>query len=161
MSTKEMVGLRAMTVEGVCCECGVNMTVKMMPEHYEEYLKYDGELMCFDCVISDPELSEKRRMELLEGPKTYSVITCRYEEKENYIGEQPLDYQSYLSSSWWKDRREKALDLAKHRCQLCNSPEDLQVHHRTYERIGAELPEDLTVLCKPCHYWFHKSRHKF
>jgi hypothetical protein len=27
----------------------------------------------------------------------------------------------------------------------------LHMHHRTYERLGAELPSDLQVLCRPCH----------
>jgi hypothetical protein len=27
----------------------------------------------------------------------------------------------------------------------------LDVHHRSYARLGAELPADLEVLCRPCH----------
>lgn len=46
---------------------------------------------------------------------------------------------------------------AKFRCQLCNSPLDLQAHHRTYEHKGDELNHlnDLICLCKKCHKNFH------
>jgi hypothetical protein len=27
----------------------------------------------------------------------------------------------------------------------------LEVHHRTYTRLGFEIPEDITVLCDDCH----------
>jgi hypothetical protein len=30
-------------------------------------------------------------------------------------------------------------------------PYRLEVHHRTYERLGRERPEDLLVLCEKCH----------
>lgn len=41
------------------------------------------------------------------------------------------------------------------RCQICNVGDDLQVHHRTYVRFGAEWPGDLTVLCADCHQLYH------
>ena len=46
-------------------------------------------------------------------------------------------------------------EWADYRCQVCNSPHDLHVHHRTYERVGHEDPADLTVLCMWCHDLFH------
>lgn len=69
-----------------------------------------------------------------------------------------IDYHAYLQSDKWGTKRQLALERAYHRCQLCNSPDNLHVHHRTYERLGNEKPEDLTVLCKDCHEMFHKSR---
>jgi len=68
------------------------------------------------------------------------------------------DYNNYLRSKEWKEKRKVALDRAHHRCQLCNSPKFLEVHHRTYERFGDELPEDLTVLCQDCHRKFEKAK---
>ncbi len=67
----------------------------------------------------------------------------------------PFDYQAYLKSDEWKQTREEALEWACHRCQLCNSPDRLHVHHRTYERIGCEDLADLTVLCSGCHDRHH------
>jgi hypothetical protein len=56
----------------------------------------------------------------------------------------------------WMERRALAIERAGNRCQVCYSGEDLNVHHRTYERRGNEDPEDLTVLCQQCHTWFHR-----
>jgi replicative DNA helicase len=50
----------------------------------------------------------------------------------------------------------QALSRAGHRCQVCNSPDKLDVHHRTYERVGQEQLDDLTVLCDRCHGLFHE-----
>jgi hypothetical protein len=64
-------------------------------------------------------------------------------------------YAEYLRSPGWKARRKLALSAARHRCQVCNGKRKLQVHHRTYERIGRERPDDLVVLCNACHALFH------
>ncbi len=67
----------------------------------------------------------------------------------------PGDYRSYLQSAAWKQRRREAIQRAGGRCQVCNSSGPLEVHHRTYKRVGRELPGDLTVLCRGCHARFH------
>jgi hypothetical protein len=41
------------------------------------------------------------------------------------------------------------------RCDFEMADRLLNVHHRTYERRGYELPEDLTVLCVACHTAVH------
>jgi len=64
-------------------------------------------------------------------------------------------YEDYLNSPEWKTIREKALERAGRRCQACNSRGPLDVHHRTYEHIGREELDDLTVLCRKCHGIFH------
>lgn len=61
----------------------------------------------------------------------------------------------YLRSAHWAGIRKQALKRAEHRCQVCNGTERLDVHHRTYERLGHERPGDLTVLCRRCHDLFH------
>jgi hypothetical protein len=71
------------------------------------------------------------------------------------MGALKTSYTEYLRSPEWKARRAAALAKAGHRCQLCNRAKRLQVHHRTYERIGQEAPSDLTVLCADCHEHFH------
>ncbi len=42
-----------------------------------------------------------------------------------------------------------------HRCRTCYATggdgAPLEVHHRTYERLGHELVGDLTALCPGCH----------
>lgn len=67
-----------------------------------------------------------------------------------------FDYEGYLNTEHWHTMRRLALDAAEERCQLCYSPQRLQVHHRTYERLGRERLADLTVLCDSCHEAFHR-----
>lgn len=65
-------------------------------------------------------------------------------------------YRIYMASDAWLESpaRYEALRSADFRCRICNVPSSevpIQAHHRTYERLGAELPEDLTALCVLCH----------
>jgi hypothetical protein len=73
------------------------------------------------------------------------------------MAEQKLDYPLYLQSIWWKTISLEAKERAGHRCQLCNKKGVLHTHHRTYENIGNENPEDLIVLCAKCHAKFHNK----
>jgi len=67
-----------------------------------------------------------------------------------------MTYSDYLQTPEWRQRRTVAVDWARGACQLCNSgKKPLHVHHRTYDRLGAELPADLVVLCADCHAKFH------
>lgn len=65
------------------------------------------------------------------------------------------DYKAYLASVEWAQRAEAAKDKADGLCVVCLSAEKLEVHHRTYERVGRERDEDLAVLCGRCHGKFH------
>ena len=70
-----------------------------------------------------------------------------------------MPYKEYLQTPHWKRKREEKVRAAGRRCQLCNRGSvSLNVHHRTYERLGEELDEDLTVLCRDCHNTFHEHR---
>lgn len=67
-----------------------------------------------------------------------------------------MDYKEYLRSGHWKKTRRAALARAGYRCQICNAGNvQLEVHHRTYDRLGREFDADLTVLCDGCHGKFH------
>ncbi len=68
-----------------------------------------------------------------------------------------MSYPEYLATDWWQEQRSLALHAAGYRCQVCNSDDPLDVHHRTYERLGAEAPGDVTVLCRRCHTTFHET----
>lgn len=69
-----------------------------------------------------------------------------------------LPYNEYLRTGHWQVVRECALEAAGRRCQICNSSDLLQVHHRSYEFRSIEGPYDLTVLCAGCHKLFHDHR---
>jgi len=68
-------------------------------------------------------------------------------------------YMQYMHSAEWHALRAQMIQHAVYRCQVCNDHHPhLTVHHRTYERLGHEAPEDLLVLCPNCHklYEDHK-----
>jgi hypothetical protein len=74
--------------------------------------------------------------------------------------EAQLRYQGYLQSDYWQKVSEAVKAKAGYRCQVCNSPHDLQAHHRSYANRGKELEhiEDLTCLCRRCHESFHGAK---
>lgn len=64
-------------------------------------------------------------------------------------------YAAYLRTEHWRRIRSRKLEQADHRCEVCGSRIQLQIHHRTYDRLGNERPRDLQVLCEICHAWVH------
>jgi len=61
-------------------------------------------------------------------------------------------YQKYLQSPEWKDRRKGILRRANGRCERCGDECDrLHVHHLTYARLGCERDTDLLAICNRCH----------
>lgn len=75
--------------------------------------------------------------------------------QQNVAALRNMCYADYLMTDHWRQVRGYALYRAGRACHLCASTDNLNVHHRTYERLGCEAPEDLTVLCRDCHAKFH------
>jgi hypothetical protein len=61
------------------------------------------------------------------------------------------DYQAYLRSEAWAARRAAVLERAGGTCERCAAAPTAEVHHLTYERLGAEREDDLIALCSACH----------
>lgn len=82
-------------------------------------------------------------------------------------------YKAYLKSPRWKAKSEQCIQRAGYRCERCKrlrgDKVTLQAHHKTYERLGRELPEDLECVCTDCHkkadrerrIWAAKMRSNF
>jgi 5-methylcytosine-specific restriction endonuclease McrA len=65
-------------------------------------------------------------------------------------------YAAYHRSEGYAERRRAARVAAGGICEHCDEPSDwLEIHHRTYERLGGEAPWDLLALCTPCHRRAH------
>lgn len=64
-------------------------------------------------------------------------------------------YERYLASVDWRMRRNRALQQAGWKCNRCPSKRGLEVHHRTYDRLGREWDSDLEVVCGACHGRHH------
>jgi hypothetical protein len=60
------------------------------------------------------------------------------------------EYEEYRQSRHWIELS-RAVRQADKVCQRCGFPYELNVHHKTYERLGHEDLKDLILLCRSCH----------
>jgi hypothetical protein len=87
-----------------------------------------------------------------EQPVAAGVAPTRLEELR------AMPYRRYLQTPEWRKTRAAALLRAEHCCALdVTHTERLEVHHRTYARIGEERGCDLMVLCHECHERHHAA----
>lgn len=70
---------------------------------------------------------------------------------QKMLSENQAEYHAYLQSEAWLERRNARLAIANHRCPICGTRKNLQVHHLTYKRIFQEPMEDLLPLCSDHH----------
>ncbi len=68
-----------------------------------------------------------------------------------------FDYQQYLRSPAWLERRRLVLLRANGICEECHQWPIVNVHHLTYARLGNEPLEDLQGVCSRCHRNHHKG----
>jgi predicted HNH restriction endonuclease len=69
-------------------------------------------------------------------------------------------YQAYLNSPKWKNKRLKVLNRAKFKCEKCKKAQATQIHHKTYKHIFNEPLSDLLAVCAPCHRKIHGIKDK-
>jgi phage terminase large subunit GpA-like protein len=65
------------------------------------------------------------------------------------------EYSAYLRSPHWLRLRARYKRERPWRC-VCGARKGLQLHHKTYDRLGDERLEDLTPLCQRCHTLLHQ-----
>jgi hypothetical protein len=63
--------------------------------------------------------------------------------------------QAYYVTQLWKNRKDAYYRKHSYECP-CGARRNLQLHHRTYVRLGAELDSDLEYKCEPCHRRTHR-----
>jgi hypothetical protein len=117
-----------------------------------------------EIIAKSDEIARDENMDF-ESRNMLAIVTAilgvrKILEKKHAFAD---EYHAYLRTNKWKMKADAARERAGHRCQVCNRPSgkvQLDVHHRTYERIFNEAPEDLTVLCHDCHIIFEKHKRK-
>ena len=60
-------------------------------------------------------------------------------------------YHKYLKSYKWKQKRKQIFREYGKRCWKCGRKLKIQVHHKTYRRLGKEKKRDLKPYCSDCH----------
>jgi 5-methylcytosine-specific restriction endonuclease McrA len=111
---------------------------------------YSAEFQHWALVLDDEEAYHYALEEILATRRRAGVEAPSPSYKEWY--------RKYLESPEWRTRADAAKARFGNRCALCNSDDRLEAHHRTYERVGEELVEDLVPLCVDCHGAYHRWR---
>jgi hypothetical protein len=63
-----------------------------------------------------------------------------------------VEYARKLSDLRWIKKRNKIVSRDGHKCRLCSSTDNLQVHHLSYVGEPWDAPDDqLRTLCYDCH----------
>lgn len=71
------------------------------------------------------------------------------------------DYEAYLQSNEWKERRNEYFSKNGCRCSICSSSTKIQLHHLNYKRLGYEKDSDLISLCAYCHGLLHQYKDQY
>lgn len=68
-------------------------------------------------------------------------------------------YKNYMQSKEWRALRKRVLERDEYKCAVCNSKNNLEVHHLFYEDdiYNGKLYQMIT-LCKKHHKQLHKAR---
>lgn len=65
-------------------------------------------------------------------------------------------YTSYLRSPAWFALRAAHLARYGSDCKACGKSEKIHLHHKTYDNLGHERPNELVALCESCHRGVHR-----
>jgi len=68
-----------------------------------------------------------------------------------------LPLKEYYQNNWWRCRRANFLEAKGQQCERCHATREIDVHHVSYDRLGAEQDRDLEVVCRRCHENLHRS----
>lgn len=105
---------------------------------------------CADLVERGLLAVEVDRRDLGRIKKSYTICIDVLSRSSGRI-----DYYEYIESSAWMSKSGAAMKRAGFKCELCYRPYNLNVHHKSYENLGDEKPNELICLCRECHKKFH------
>lgn len=60
-----------------------------------------------------------------------------------------------MASDKWREYKRFVLAHRGNKCEVCSRAGEVFLHHRSYKNLGHEHPEDVVVLCGPCHHFIH------
>jgi len=112
---------------------------------------------------------------MAKNPRNPFTVTVRKKPRKRRgwiqrtgISQRKQVYLAYMKSPAWRAYRAAWWREYDHRnpirkCYCCEKPQSelkrtLQLHHRTYERLGNEQWEDLVAVCaERCHPWITRT----
>lgn len=140
-------------------------TPESLAEIVNEYCKITGHprgnKMAFKFVLTE----NLKKYSPIEKQIRQTIVKARKDKKKHRRKVlEPLDrsqYKTYIQSKRWYVFRKGLIKERGKVCQKCyakNVP--LHAHHLTYIRLGCEKPEDILIVCIPCHEEIHGRRFK-
>ena len=105
----------------------------------DKKFKGSSEIFSRKPIKSREEILERRRLRKLKKNKNKKL--------------QPKDYDNYINSKAWQNKRLEVLSRTPF-CFCCTVKAN-HIHHRTYKRLGIEKLNDLVALCSSCHMGVH------
>lgn len=97
------------------------------------------------------------KIKLDASPSAETFVDLIAEFKDTPGKARYMVYNAYIGSRAWASKRRAFLGRNGHSCLRCGGMENIEVHHKTYARLGSELDEDLEALCRPCHVAEHRK----
>lgn len=101
-----------------------------------------------------PHLSGKQKRELNRLIRTQA--TGQDSKKDWWTR-----YHGYTHSERWKRLKTRIIRERGRTCERCGKSDPftpIHLHHLTYARLRHEAPEDLQLLCEPCHKLMHPGK---
>jgi ribosomal protein S14 len=69
------------------------------------------------------------------------------------------DYNGHIGSAKWERFRREVIEQRRNRCERCGHVSAyLELHHKHYDSLGNEQPEDVELLCPKCHRGADEAR---
>jgi hypothetical protein len=140
--TRRKAGNAQIQVRQQCTKCGsaVGVALKQQPEHTG--------LPSFDETIF-PKFEKQKNSQRLAILKRHHLLEVKRDASYQ------KEYDDYLSSPIWKDKRAKVLSRANGKCEGCLEATATEVHHLTYKNIYKEFLFELVAVCNECHKRLH------
>ena len=61
------------------------------------------------------------------------------------------EYRAYILSDKWRSFRHEIIVARGKKCERCGKAGRVELHHLHYRNFENEKPEDVRLLCHPCH----------
>lgn len=105
--------------------------------------------------IPDADYSLQQKYKNQRALDYNAIFRKHFQIQKSKISKWDSEYQDYLKSSEWREKRELVIRRAGNICEGCGKAPIEEIHHLTYTRVKREMLFDLVGVCKSCHDKIH------
>lgn len=106
--------------------------------------------------VNDAEKIQEKRENKKRSFRKH-IEDLKKERIEDNNAEFWRQYEEYLRTDKWRNKRELVLKRDNYVCQACLTNKATQAHHKTYEHVFDEFLFELISVCKECHDLIHSK----